>query len=228
MPSQTFELKLFDTTRTGQIMTLTMLGLFAMVGASIWAAVTIADDVVKLLVIALLVGGGGYLGWRAYRRAAIVPAVITLTPNELRIEDLRPEPRLTQTLRLADISTYRYSNFNNTEELRLNRADAPPLKLRGAGALAKGADLSALLAAFEQAMGAAPNPTGVAVRREKSFFERPVSTYLLVIFTLIIGALALAIFGNGGGIHGNVSGVIGGYAAYVVAWRAAAARRNAP
>ncbi|WP_223650183.1 hypothetical protein [Hymenobacter psoromatis] len=228
MPNQTFELNLFDTTRTGQIMTLSMLGIFAMVGASVWAGLAIDNNTVKLLLIALIVGGGGYLGWRAYRRAAVVPAVITLTSNELRIEDLRPEPRLTQTLRLADISTYRYSNFNNTEELRLNRADAPPLKLRGAGALAKGTDLSTLLAAFEQAMGAAPNPTGVAVRREKSFFEKTVSTYLLVLFTLVIGALALAIFGSGGRIHGNVFGGIGAYVAYVVAWRAAAARRNAP
>ena len=169
MPTQTFELNLFDTTRTGQLTTLLLLGIFTITGLSIWAGVQLEPDWLKVVAIIGLVGGGGYAGWRAYKRAAIVPAVVTITPTELRVEDLRPEPRLSQSLRLADITTYLYSSYSNTEELRLNRADAPPLKLRSAGALTNASNFGGLLAAFEQAMGAAPNPTGVATRREKSF-----------------------------------------------------------
>ena len=227
MATQTFELPLFDTTRIGQLTTSLVLGIFALVGLSFWAGMQVEPGWLALVVIAVIMGGGGYAGWRAYKQAAVVPAVVTITPTELRVEDLRPEPRLSQTVRLADITTYLYSNFNNTEELRLNRADAPPLKLRSTGALAKYGDFGALLAAFEQAMGAAPHPFGEATRREKSFFEKPISTYLLVVFTLVIAGLALTLT-RGGGVHGNVFGVAGAYFAYVVAWRAAAARRNAP
>ena len=228
MSTQTFELKLFDTTRTGQLVALLVLGILALTGLSIWAILAIDNNWLLALALVVIIGGGGYLGWRAYKRAAVVPAIVTLTPTELRVEDLRPEPRLSHTLRLADITTYRYSNYNNTEELRLNRADAPPLRLRSTGALGSSSVLGSLLAAFEQAMRAAPDPTGVATRREKSFFEKTISTYLLVVFTLALAAMLLAVFAAEQPIRGNWIVFISSYVAYVVAWRAAAARRNAP
>ncbi|MGI4871975.1 MAG: hypothetical protein ACRYFX_12455 [Janthinobacterium lividum] len=227
MPTQTFELNLFDTTRTGQLTTLLLLGIFTITGLSIWAGIQLEPAWLKVVAIVGIVGGGGYAGWQAYKRAAIVPAVVTITPTELRVEDLRPEPRLSQTVRLADVTTYLYSSYNNTKELRLNRADAPPLRLRSTG-LAKTNGFAPLLAAFEQAIGATPNPTGVAARREKSFFEKPISTYLLVVFTLVVAGAFFAVFTSKGRVHGNVFGGIGAYVAYVVAWRAAAVRRNAP
>lgn len=228
MHLQTFELTLIDTTRTTRLTVLLLLGVFTLAGISIWAALQIDNKALLLLVLVALLGGGGYLGWRAYKQAALVPALLTITPARLQIEDLRPEPRLSQTLRLADIITYRYSSYNNTEELRLNLPDAPPLKLRSAGALAKSGDFRGMLAAFEQAMNEAPSPTGVATRRERSFFEKPVSTYLLVVFTVVIGIVGVAIFTSHRPLQGNLLGVIGTYVAYVVAWRAAAPRRNAP
>lgn len=227
MNSQKFTLNLFDTTRTGLLTTLLLLGSFALLGLSIWALMQAGAMVGGLLALAI-VGGGGYAGWRAYQRAAVVPLQLTITPTELHLEDLRPVPRWSQTVRLGDITTYRYYNVNNTEELRLNRAGMSPLKLRSAGILADGSNLAALVAAFEQAIEAVPQPAGLGVRRERTFFEKPISTYLLGLFTLLFAALAWEIVSGALPVRGSLFTALGSYVTYVAAWRLAAARRNAP
>jgi hypothetical protein len=227
MLPQTFELNLFDTTRVARLTAAVLLGSFALLGISGWVITQVDNKALLLLFLTGIVGGGGYLGWRAYKRAAVVPARLTITPTQLRVEDLRPVPRLSHTLPLADIATYRYSNYNEVQELRLLPVAAPLLKLRSAGMVAPAGDFAGMLAAFEQAIGALPNPANMASRREKSFFEKPISTYLLVLFTLLLAGAGWLIFTSGRALKGNMLGVLGTYLAYLAAWRAAAERRKA-
>jgi len=227
MLPQTFELNLFDTTRAARLTTAILLGSFALLGACGWAISQVENKALLLAIVAVILGGGGYLGWRAYKRAAVVPARLTITPTQLLIEDLRPAPRLSRALPLADIAAYRYSNYNDVRELRLSLTAAPVLKLRSTGMMAPAGDFEGMLATFEQAISALPNPAGLASRREKSFFEKPVSTYLLVVFTLVLAGAGWLLVTSNRPLKGNMLGVLGSYLAYLAAWRAAAGRRNA-
>ncbi len=195
--------------------------------ASFLVIALVDNKLLTLVIAAGIVGGGGYLGWRAYKRAAVVPTRLTITPTHLDVEDLRPEPRLSYTLPLADIATYRYSNYNDVQELRLTPVAAPVLKLRSVGKIAPAGDFAGMLAVFEQAVSVLPTPNGLASRREKSFFEKPVATYLLVFFTALIAGAGWLIFTRSLPIKGNMLVTLGTYLTYLAAWRAAAERRNA-
>lgn len=228
MLPQTFELKLFDTQRTWQLTGLLLLGGFVLLGVCIGAGVLVKGNLGALTCLALL-GAGGYAGWQAFKRAALVPMQLTVAATELRIEDLRPDPRWSQVIRLADVTAYRYGAFQQTEELRLSRVAAAPLKLQSASNYAANPNFGAMVAAFEQAAAAMSQPAELAIRRKKSFFEKRIATYLFVAFTLLLLAAGYKIFSSDRPLRGgNVLGVLGGYLAYLAAWRAASSRRNAP
>ncbi len=161
-----------------------------------------------------------------------MPARITLTPTELRIQDQRDGPSsLTQTLLLADISTYSYSEVNLNQELRLrlNRAEAPRLRLSSPSSYGNTTEFQAMAATFEQLMKNFPSPLDSVTRRQKSFLEKPASTYVLVGFTLVLGIIFVFVMISNRPVPGvRLLAVVASYISYVVAWRAAAERRNAP
>ena len=224
--TQTFELNLWDTTRTGQLILVLLLGIVGLMVLMARVAALLPHGWPSNTGGLAVLGGGGYLGWRAYRRAAVIPVSVTITPTELRLEDLRSDGQLTQTVRFADLVAYRCSLYEQDKTLRLTQRDAPVLKLRTPGIFAKSGDFVGMVVAFEQAAAAAPNANGAQVHREKSFFEKPISTYLLVLVTLLLGAMGLSILQGKRPMQGSLISAVGVYVTYAAAWWVAAKRRN--
>ena len=107
-------------------------------------------------------------------------------PNRLVVLD-EQEYRELATVSHTAIVSYKYSYFDSRQELRITRRDAPPLRLRANGKLLEPGDFAGMVRAFEASIAAQPGSS--AIIREKTFFEKRISTWLLGGLTL--GALGL-------------------------------------
>jgi len=156
------------------------------------------------------------------------PLSIQLGTSELTIHNQKTN--IEQRIAYADITAYRFSNYNQTEELRLTLKNAGKIKISVNSQLHNNQGLAELMHEFEHRLAAHQElqaDQAPATLREKSFFEKPLSTVLLAILSAAILYLAWMMYRSPKPIQGNAITSIGFYLTYVAAWYAARERRAA-
>jgi hypothetical protein len=189
----------------------------------------------------LLLGGGGYTGYKAYKKAAIVLSLVSITDTDLSVRDLQQD-RLTLIVRYVDIASYRYQSFNGADELRMTLHTGSRVFIKANFNLAKVGDFAGMVRDFEHHLAIPPVGTKLgalldeepkasptpSIVREKSFFEKPISTVGLVAFTVLLGLTIERIVVGSLPFRGNFLVVGGIYISYLAAWLAAAKQRRQP
>lgn len=172
--------------------------------------------------------GAGLVGlYRACKAAGAVPTLVTIGPDRLLVLKTRASEEV--QVSYSQIAAYRASSFNGNEELRLTLKDGSRQKVVINSRLYGEQPFGAMVAAFEAALGAYPQPAGLehAVVREPTFFEKPISTFMLVAFTAFLVWAAWILLTDDRPVRGgSLIGALGGYAVYVAAWLAARKRRK--
>ena len=174
----------------------------------------------------IVLGGGGWLGYRAYKKLVIISAKVLLSDTAIQVVD---QTRELLAIPYDTISSYRYQSFNDAEELRITLKNNERLKIQSNSKLTKVGNFPSMVAAFENRL-TQQQEGGViaAVTREKSFFEKKISTWLLVVMTVLIGAVTFdLLIGTHSKRPSSLFMVYGNYLIYIGAWLAASARRKA-
>ena len=189
----------------------------------------------------LLLFGGGYVGYKAYKKAVIVPSLVSITTTGLSVRSTK-QGHITLIVKYVDIASCRYQSFNGVEELRMTFHTSRRAVIRANSTLAKVGDFAAMVRDFERQLAIPLIGTGVAelpgeephalpapsIVREKSFFEKQSSTVSLVVFTAPLAFIIEQVVVGSLPFRGNFLVVGGIYASYLAAWLAAAPQRRQP
>lgn len=172
--------------------------------------------------------GGLYGLYRLGKAVSAVPTVVRVAPDRLTI--FTPHSGEETQVPFADLAAYRASSYNGAEALRLTLHDARRLHVKINSRLYDGQDFGGMVAAFETAVGRFRADAGpaVAVRRERSFFEKPVSTVVWAVFTAFLVGTGWVIVTGPHPVKGSLFMALGSYLSYSAAWYSARARRNQP
>jgi hypothetical protein len=172
--------------------------------------------------------GGMFLLYRIGKAVSAVPMLVTVAQDHLTIA--KPKSGEETRVPFAQIVAYRASSFNGAETLRLTLKDERKLQVKINSRLYEGQDFSGMVAAFEAAVGNFQQLAGpaVVVRRERNFFEKPLSTLLLGLLTAGLAWAVWAIVSKALPVKGNMFALLSSYLAYFAAWYAARERRNQP
>jgi len=227
-PPATFNLQLFDPARGASLTIIPLLGVFGLLGVALGGLATglLASPWLAGGYLVAVLGGGGWLGYRAYKKLAIISAKVLLSDSAIEVVDHDNNQLL--AVPYTAISAYRYQSMNEAEELRLTLTDTQRVKIRSNNRLVTVGDFAGMVAAFEahqrQGLAAAG---ALSVKREKAFFEKPVSTVLLVVVTSLLILICWNVTHGSRPFSGSLIGAIGSYLTYLAGWLAAAKRRNA-
>jgi Na+/H+-translocating membrane pyrophosphatase len=189
----------------------------------------------------LVLFGGGYAGYKRYKKAIIVPSLVSITDAELSVRNLLNDQTLL-TVAYATIASYRYQSFNGTEELRLTLRNTGRVSVKANSTLANVGDFASMAQDFERqivamtaamevgqlASGGEQADSAIRTVREKSFFEKPVSTICLVVFTAMLVLVAKQLITGTLPFKGIFLVVGGIYLSYLAAWLAASKQRKQP
>ncbi|TGE13827.1 hypothetical protein [Hymenobacter elongatus] len=177
------------------------LGLLALFfgGISLSREIGIPLAVVLIWLVACLVGG-----YYLIKKVAVVSMQVTLTAEALSIRATQSATE--RQIALTDIASFFYEDFNGNKTFRLRLQSGKKVKLAHNDTFCSDDDIEALAADFEaQVAGAAADQDAesASIRREKSFFEKPISTVMLVVVTAVISlAVGKAVF-DGRSLQGN-------------------------
>ncbi|TFZ67787.1 hypothetical protein E4631_07415 [Hymenobacter sp. UV11] len=226
-PRTAFKLQLFDPARGTSLVIIPLLGLFVLFGIAFGGLATgmLTGPWLAGAYIVAVLGGGGWLGYQAYKKLVIVSAKVLLSDTAIQVVDQDKELLVVP---YDTIKAYRYQSFNDAEELRITLKNNERLKIRSNSKLTKVGDFSGMVAAFEAQLTQRQDLGAIeAVTREKSFFEKKISTWLLVAMTVLIGMLTVDLMtGTHSKRPGSLFMVYGNYLIYLGAWIAASARRK--
>lgn len=185
------------------------------------------DTLEKVWYIGVL-GVGLVALYRGCKAVGAVPTLVTVGPDRLLV--LKTQTSEETQVPYAEIASYRAMSFNNRDELRLTLKDGSRCKVAVSSQLYGEQPFAAMVVAFEQAIGTYQPPDGAAqaVVRERTFFEKPISTFVLVALTaFLVFAVWVVLTSDRPARLGGQIGALSAYAAYVAAWLAARERRNA-
>ena len=171
-----------------------------------------------------VVGGGFYGVYRVVKHLSAVPTVVTVGTNRLTIMNQKTKQQ--RELPFEVIAAYRAVDFNGMADLRLKLIDGQKLTLHANSYLHSEQNFAGMVKAFEQAVRRQQGRKGTTIVRERTLFEKPLSTFLLVPFA----ALMVWVSWNQHAHHRHVSvslySLWGIFSAYVVAWFSGRAQRN--
>lgn len=177
-------------------------------------------------IVALL--GGIYGLLKLLKKLGAEPLVIDLSADGLAIHNQKTN--VAQQVTYADITAYRFSDYNQTQELRLTLKNAEQIKISVNSQLHNNQGIAELLQEFEHRLAVhqelQPEQAPVA-QREKSFFEKPISTVLLGLISAVMAWLTWMVFTSPQPVKGSVFTSYAFYLSYVAAWYAARERRAA-
>jgi membrane protein implicated in regulation of membrane protease activity len=223
---QDFELIQSNTTR----LLLVWVGGFALVIAVAIMGIKLlgagASKNLQLAWFMVVLLGGMYLLYRVGKAVSAVPTRVSVRSAQLTI--VKPKSGEEIHVPFAHLTAYRASSFNGAEALRLTLKDASKLEVKVNSRLYDNQDFSGMVAAFETAVDHFQQAAGPAsaVRRERNFFEKPISTLVLVVFTAGLVWAGWVVATGTRPVKGNHFMVLSSYIAYLVSWHAARERRN--
>jgi len=232
-PTAEYQLKLYDATPRIQLSVCLGLAGLALAAYLLFGVLLRNASDMAIGVGAAVFTVAFFAGVSAFVKATTLPSLVRVAATQLSVHSLRRD-ELTLCVAYADIAAYRHQSLNGKEELRLTLRSGERKYLKVASNLGNFGDFAGMVRQFEQqlarfAAAAAPtSPSGLAASgpqprkaaREKSFWEKPLATAVLVAATVVLGLLIWQV------ILGNlpVANVVGASAAYVacvVPWLAA-------
>ena len=229
-PQKCFELVL--TRKTNAVLLLiggTLLLVFACI--QLIAILTLHFELSKsggLSLILALFGLGAFIIYRLVKKYASLPMLVTVEADKITFSDSVAGSQ--QLLLFNDIATYRVIDFNHTIELRLKLKDGSKSKFWLHDFFHNEQYFREMVTAFETALSTylAQLPANElrATMREKTLFDKLLSTFLLVPFT---GFMVWATWEHLVGKQRSSGPFFSAwsiYLAYLTAWYAARGQRR--
>lgn len=182
---------------------------------------------VETLIALVVLAGVMYGVYWLIKRLSAEPVQVSIAPDTFTIAYTKSG--VEQQWPLAAIAAYRHSSYNSDDILRLTWRDGTRTKLvvsgtfHGGQAACFGAMVGQLEAALEKYSGREEHSTAV---REKTFFEKPVSTVVLVAFAAIMAFVIWQVIIDHKPIRGSFFASIGSFITYVLAWYAGRGKRS--
>ncbi|GAB3857694.1 hypothetical protein GCM10028822_31830 [Hymenobacter terrigena] len=169
---------------------------------------------------------GGYLSYQVLKRWVRHEVTMVVRPDQVIMEQVRDGA--VTIIPFADLAAYRYESFRGREVLFFKLASGRKVKLVAHDAFGETGDFTGFARAVEQAIEtySEENNAATAIIRQPGFFERPISTIMLVVTTGLFVWFIVKIVRNDLPLHGNMVASFGAYVAYLGAWLAATKRRN--
>lgn len=217
-------------TNNPKLILLLITGILVVVLASIWGIDVLSQQLGfgkmgRLILSIATLGGGVYFLYRFVKKNCAEPTLITIDSERLTMLNLKSS--LEQQLAFRDIAAYRYSSFNSNEELRLTLRDGTKMKyvvsdfFHGSPNFAN--MVRHLEAVLENYQDEEEKP---AVLREKTFFEKPISTVVLVAFVAVMAWMTWKVMTNSKTVPGSFFSSYGFLVAYLAAWYAGREHRR--
>lgn len=170
--------------------------------------------------------GGGFIAYRLLKWWVRYDVVVVLRADNITVQQLSDGKEI--TIPFASLVSYRHESSNGGQQLYLKLTDGHKVKLSANDIFGKIGDFGALVHAIEQATTNRRNETAAVIIREPGFFEKPISTVMLVAVTALYALLISKIARDDLPIQGNIITGLGVYITYLGAWLAASKRRNQP
>ena len=225
---QAFEL---IQSNTGKLLLMWMGGLALVtavaIGGSVWLLAGAGPAPVAAW-LGVVVLGGAYGLHRLGKTVSAVPTRVTVSPDRLTI--YLPRSGEETPVPFAQLAAYRASRYNGAEALRLTLKDGRKMQIKINNQLHNGQDFAGMVAAFEAALGHYQQASGpaAAVQRERSFFEKPVSSWVFGAFTAALAWVGWFLATGPHPVKSSLFVALGSYISYATAWHGARARRNQP
>ncbi|GAB2865060.1 hypothetical protein [Hymenobacter ruber] len=181
---------------------------------------------VKLLIFVVWMAGGLYLLYRLLKKFSGEEALITISLDKVVIA--RSDEGTEKQIPLASIIAYRHSTYNSDDILRLKMRDGTRTRLVISDFFHGGQSphFAAMVTALETAIAKqSPSDEQPVALREKTLFEKPISTILLAPFAATMVWMTWEQM-HRHHISGSFFSAWGIFGAYLVAWLAAREQRN--
>ncbi|HEX8507375.1 MAG TPA: hypothetical protein VF630_18570, partial [Hymenobacter sp.] len=150
--------------------------------------------------IALLAGGLG--AYRLLRWWAKYEVVVFVKEDQIAVQYIAEERE--KIILFSELASYRYESFNGREVLCLKLRDGSKVKMVANDVFGKVGDFSGLSQAVGRAVDGYRGDEASVIVREPSFFEKPISTIMLVVVTALYVALICKIVWDDLPISGNM------------------------
>ena len=190
------------------------------------------DKMVGMGWLLLAIGGGFYGAFRLAKKLGAREVLVIVASDSITVLDHGSGAE--KLVRYDEIVTYRYMAYNGAQELRLRMKDGSKQKIGINNNLHSDQDLGTLVSEFEAALTlrqqdqTAPNSQALSgPLREKTFFEKPISTIVFILLAAGMGYLLWIIVAEEKPVRGSLFTAAASFIAYFVAWYAARERRNA-
>ena len=168
--------------------------------------------------------GGSLLAYLLIKKWAKYKVVVTVGVDQVNLHYLNSNRKT--TILFGSLLSYRYETFNGRLVLCFRLINSRKVKMVAHDMFGKVGDFTGLVQAVEQAVKQYRGHNTLAIIREKGFFEKRISTVILVAVTLLYGCLIWKIIHQVLPIRGSMITGLGIYIAYLGAWLAASKRRN--
>ena len=172
-----------------------------------------------------VLGGGGYGGYLLLKLVVIRKAAVLVEAELLTVKYYNEEKAV--IIPFANVVSYKYKSLRDREELCFKLIDHWRQKKISANKLFGSiGNFTELVNAVEYATAEYRSQHVALMVRERSFFEKRISTILLVFATIFISWLILKLVYEGLPAKGNPLIALGAYITYLGTWFAARERRN--
>lgn len=164
--------------------------------------------------------------YRILKKFSGEKTMITISADAVIISSLNSA--IEKQIPLSEITTYRHSTYNSDDILRLKMRDGTRTKLVVSGFFHSGQseEFAKMVFALETALAHNSRIDGQPALREKTLFEKPISTLLLVLFAAMMIWMSWEQHTQHKRVSGSLISLWGFFSAYVAAWLVARNRRN--
>ncbi|WP_303311766.1 hypothetical protein [Hymenobacter sp. BT730] len=164
---------------------------------------------------------GGYL---LLKWLVTIPAQVFVEAEQLVVH-FKSRPK-TLLIPFIEVAHFKYKSLRDREEFVFKLENGRNIKISSNKLFGPIGDFIGLVQAVENAANKYRQQNPLVLKRSCSFFERPASTVLLGVATIVL----LMVFGKlllgGNASAGSLIGAIGAYISYLGPWLAAADRRK--
>lgn len=167
---------------------------------------------------------GGFIAYRLLKWWVKYEVVVLVRRDDIVVQHLSDGKEI--TIPFVRLISYRHESYNGGQQLKLTLTDGQKLKFSANEIFGRVGDFGGLVQAIEQATTNRRNENAAVITREPGFFERPISTIMLVVVTALYALLIGKIVRDDLPIQGNMITGVGVYITYLGAWLAASKRRN--
>ena len=180
----------------------------------------------RMVFLLALICAGVYGVYRVVKRLSAVPTLVIVGTDRLTIVNQKSTQQ--RELPFETIAAYRAVDFNSMADLRLTLTDGQRLTLHANGYLHSQQDFGGMVRAFEQAVRQQQRHKRadiLTIVREKTLFEKPLSTYLLVPFIAVMVWTTWDQHVHHRHVSSSLYSAWGIFSAYVAAWLTSRERR---